>query len=71
MIKPLTLTQELAQGLIAHPSVTPHDGGIQNLISNRLVFKYSGFSYGYSPNHSKNLDHWKSRHFVLISNGFW
>ncbi|SMC46307.1 succinyl-diaminopimelate desuccinylase [Polynucleobacter kasalickyi] len=32
----LTLTQQLAQGLIAHPSVTPVDGGIQQLIANRL-----------------------------------
>jgi len=32
----LTPTQLLAQGLIAHPSVTPQDGGIQNLIASRL-----------------------------------
>ena len=32
----LTLTQLLAQGLIAHPSVTPQDGGIQDLIASRL-----------------------------------
>lgn len=32
----LTDTQALAQGLIAHPSVTPQDGGIQELIANRL-----------------------------------
>ncbi len=32
----LTETQTLAQGLIAHPSVTPLDGGIQDLIANRL-----------------------------------
>ena len=32
----LTPTQLLAQGLIAHPSVTPQDGGIQALIASRL-----------------------------------
>jgi succinyl-diaminopimelate desuccinylase len=32
----LTTTQQLAQGLIAHPSVTPQDGGIQDLIAARL-----------------------------------
>jgi len=32
----LTTTQLLAQGLIAHPSVTPQDGGIQALIASRL-----------------------------------
>ena len=32
----LTVTQQLAQGLIAHPSVTPLDGGIQQLIASRL-----------------------------------
>jgi succinyl-diaminopimelate desuccinylase len=32
----LTPTQLLAQGFIAHPSVTPQDGGIQELIANRL-----------------------------------
>jgi succinyl-diaminopimelate desuccinylase len=32
----LTQTQQLAQGLIAHPSVTPQDGGIQDLIASRL-----------------------------------
>jgi len=38
----LTQTQLLAQGLIAHPSVTPQDGGIQNLIASRL--KKLGFT---------------------------
>jgi succinyl-diaminopimelate desuccinylase len=32
----LTPTQALAQGLIAHASVTPQDGGIQDLIASRL-----------------------------------
>lgn len=36
MTPPLTPTQILAQGFIAHPSVTPQDGGIQNLIASRL-----------------------------------
>ena len=36
MSNSLTPTQLLAQGLIAHPSVTPQDGGIQNLIASRL-----------------------------------
>lgn len=35
-IPSLTATQSLAQGLIAHPSVTPVDGGIQELIASRL-----------------------------------
>jgi succinyl-diaminopimelate desuccinylase len=36
MTSTLTTTQLLAQGLIAHPSVTPQDGGIQALIASRL-----------------------------------
>jgi succinyl-diaminopimelate desuccinylase len=32
----LSPTQALARGLIAHPSVTPQDGGIQDLIAHRL-----------------------------------
>jgi succinyl-diaminopimelate desuccinylase len=36
MTMALTQTQILAQGLIAHPSVTPLDGGIQDLIASRL-----------------------------------
>jgi len=36
MTSSLTTTQLLAQGLIAHPSVTPQDGGIQALIASRL-----------------------------------
>jgi succinyl-diaminopimelate desuccinylase len=32
----LSPAQLLAQGLIAHPSVTPQDGGIQDLIASRL-----------------------------------
>ncbi len=36
MTSSMTNTQLLAQGLIAHPSVTPQDGGIQALIASRL-----------------------------------
>ena len=70
MIKPLTLTQELAQGLIAHPSVTPHDGGIQNLISNRLkTLDFSSETIMSGPDDFKVTNLWSIRRGAGASTG--
>ena len=70
MIKPLTLTQELAQGLIAHPSVTPHDGGIQNLISNRLkTLDFSSETSMSGPDDFKVTTLWSIRRGAGASTG--
>ena len=70
MIKPLTPTQELAQGLIAHPSVTPHDGGIQNLISYRLkTLDFSSETIMSGPDDFKVTNLWSIRRGVGASTG--